>query len=326
MIPRLILLVAVMCLTTGKVTLAADAVPSAPAATAAVAAELFPEAVRRVVFLGDSITYRGDYVSDIEAWYRTRHPERRVEILNLGLSSETTSGLSEPGHAGGKFPRPDLHERLGRVLAQTKPDLVIACYGMNDGIYLPLDEARFAAFRDGITRLHRAVEQTGATIIHLTPPIFDEVTGGHPGYSAVLDRYSEWLVSQRTNAWRVIDLHTLMKRALASQREELPTFTFARDGIHPDASGHLLMAKVILTELGATDLSGTTNATAMMAAYPQGAQLLQLIHQQQAVMKDAWLTATGHKRPQKLGLPMAEAQAKAAEIEAQIQNLLPSSK
>jgi len=33
------------------------------------------------------------------------------EILNLGLPSETVSGLSEPNHAGGAFPRPDLHER-----------------------------------------------------------------------------------------------------------------------------------------------------------------------------------------------------------------------
>ena len=50
--------------------------------------------------------------------------------------------MSEEGHAGGKFPRPDLHERLDRALPKTKPDLVFACYGMNDGIYLPLDEAR----------------------------------------------------------------------------------------------------------------------------------------------------------------------------------------
>ena len=40
-----------------------------------------------------------------------------------------------------KIPRPDLHERLERVLTQTKPDLVFARYGMNDGIYLPLIQA-----------------------------------------------------------------------------------------------------------------------------------------------------------------------------------------
>jgi hypothetical protein len=43
-------------------------------------------------------------------------------------------------------------------------------------------------------------------------------------------------------------------------------------------------------------------------------------------MKDAWLTDIGHKRPQKAGLPLPEARKQAAEIEAQIQKLLPSTK
>jgi len=84
---------------------------------------------RRVVFLGDSITYSGEYVEFIETYVRSRFPESRVEFLDLGLPSETVSGLSEPGHAGGAFPRPDLHERLGRVLEKAKPDLIVACYG-----------------------------------------------------------------------------------------------------------------------------------------------------------------------------------------------------
>ena len=69
------------------------------------------------------------------------------------------SGLSEAGHAGGKFPRPDIHERLDRVLATVKPDLVFACYGMNCGIYLPLDDKRFAAYQAGIRKLREKVER-----------------------------------------------------------------------------------------------------------------------------------------------------------------------
>src|SRR2546425_2764856 len=45
---------------------------------------------------------------------------RQIEFLNLGLPSETVSGLSEEGHAGGQFPRPDLLERLARVLARSE--------------------------------------------------------------------------------------------------------------------------------------------------------------------------------------------------------------
>ena len=108
-------------------------------------AEDFLPGVKRVLFLGDSITYAGHYTELFDAFLFTQFPDRHIEVIDCGLPSETVSGLSEAGHAGGKFPRPDVHERLDRVLALVKPDLVFACYGMNCGIYLPLDEKRFAA-------------------------------------------------------------------------------------------------------------------------------------------------------------------------------------
>src|SRR6476660_7128146 len=78
------------------------------------------QGVHRIVFLGDSITYSGQYNEFVEAYYTTRFPTQHIEFLNLGLPSETVSGLSEDGHAGGKFPRPELRERIDRVLEKTK--------------------------------------------------------------------------------------------------------------------------------------------------------------------------------------------------------------
>src|SRR4051794_12308347 len=169
---------------------------------------------QRVLILGDSITYSGQYVEIIDAYFVTRFPARRIQILNLGLPSETVSGLSEEGHADGKFPRPDLHERLDRALPKTKPDLVFACYGMNDGIYLPLDEERFAKFREGMEWLHGKASAAGAQIVHLTPPTFHKLDarptpgsdGKQPasllaGYNLVLDRYAQWLLEQRSKGW-----------------------------------------------------------------------------------------------------------------------------
>ena len=62
--------------------------------------------VRRIVFLGDSITYAGQYVEFIEAYYSSRFPERQLEFLNLGLPSETVSGLSEEAMPADNFPGP----------------------------------------------------------------------------------------------------------------------------------------------------------------------------------------------------------------------------
>eukprot|EP01034_Spumella_vulgaris_P046802 gene46802-58368_t len=92
--------------------------PAAPTETAAPAPARPPSfaTAQRILILGDSITYGGNYVDFIETVIQTRAPEWRGEIISVGLSSETVSGLSEAGHAGGKFPRPDLHERLARVL------------------------------------------------------------------------------------------------------------------------------------------------------------------------------------------------------------------
>jgi lysophospholipase L1-like esterase len=277
-----------------------------------------------VVFLGDSITHSGTYVNLVEAYFVTRYPDRVLEFINLGLPSETVSGLSEEGHAGGQFPRPDLHERLARVLAQSKPDLVFACYGMNDGIYLPLSEDRFAKFRDGIKWLHEQVTNAGAGIVHVTPPTFDEVKGGHAGYRAVLGRYSEWLLGQGTAAgWDVVDLHGPMDAYLAERRKSDANFAYGADGVHPNDVGHWVMARQILLHLGAQDVAQMADAKQLLAGYPNGDQVLKLVRQRQEMMRDAWLTATGHKRPgMSKGLPLAEAQAKAAEMEREIQALV----
>ena len=213
-----------------------------------------PAQVHRVLILGDSITHGGQYVCDLETYFITRYPDRKIEFINAGLPSETVSGLSEPGHAGGQFPRPDLHERLGRVLEQTKPDLVFACYGMNDGIYLPFDEERFKAFEDGIKWLHEQVIRSGARIVHVTPPTFDEVKGGHAGYRNTLDRYSDWLLGRQKEGWDVVDLHGPMNRHLDEHRAKDPSFAFGGDGIHPSDLGHWVMARQILLHLGARDV------------------------------------------------------------------------
>ena len=285
------------------------------------AEEILPGA-KRVLFLGDSITYSGQYVESIDAYFATRFPNRAIEFLNLGLPSETVSGLSEEGHAGGQFPRPDLHERLARVLEKTKPDTVIACYGMNDGIYLPFAPERFAAFSNGLVRLRKRVAATGAKMVHVTPPVFDEAKGKGPGYGNTLDRYSEWLLGQRAAGWDVADLHEPMKRVLIERREADPKFFLAGDGVHVGDFGHWLMARQILVHLGAKDLADIESAADMVRTHPNGAQILKLVQQKQRLLKDAWLNDTGHKRPgMNKGLPLAEAQARAAELDTQIRAL-----
>lgn len=287
---------------------------------------------KRILFLGDSITYGGAYVDVIETTLRLRQPGRRIEIINCGLPSETVSGLSEEGHADGKFPRPNLHERLDRVLAKVKPDLVFACYGMNDGIYLPLAEDRFKAFQDGMTRLHEKVIASGARIVHITPPVFDPspITGKvvpkeqavagtmYDGYDDVLAAYGQWLLSQRKQGWEVIDLHAPMKAELQARRAKDAAFRFSGDGIHPSAEGHLVMAQAVLAGMTPAIKINVTAWGHPADPASRFARVQKLVRERGRILIDAWLSEIGHKRPMKAGLPMPEATAKAAALEEKI--------
>jgi lysophospholipase L1-like esterase len=281
-----------------------------------------PENVHRILFIGNSITYSGQYVAYVEAYMKIINPGRQIEYINAGLPSETVSGLSEEGHAGGRFPRPDLHERLKRVLDQIKPDLVFACYGMNDGIYMPFDDSRFQKFRDGINWLHQEVTGTGALIVHITPPVYDEHKG--EAYSNVLDIYSDWLISCRYSSdWKVIDIHWPMKKYLQDKRFTDSAFFLAKDGVHPNETGHWLIAKQILLFLGEKGVGSFDDPAGAFSSFTKGEEVLKLIRQREDMMKDAWLTSTGHKRPEmKTGLPLGEAKKIAAGSEKQIMELL----
>ena len=223
------------------------------------------------------------------------------------------------------------------MLAKTKPDLVVACYGMNDGIYYPFAEERFAKYREGMAHLRERAKASGAKVLHLTPPVFDpvpikantlpagllEYRRPYEGYDDVLARYSEWLVARRADGWDVVDAHGPMKRLLDERREKNPSFRLANDGVHIDSTGHWIIAREVLIHWGvpASDLASGAEST--FAALPNGPEVLRLVGRKQAILKAAWLTETGHKRPGiARGLPIDEATRKAGEVDAEIRRQL----
>lgn len=285
---------------------------------------------QRILFLGDSITWDGRYVAYVDAWLASRFPDQPRNVLNLGLPSETVSGLSEADHAGGKFPRPVLRERLARVLEATKPDLVIACYGINCAIYRPFDEERFKAFQDGMRDLHRAVLDSGAKIIHVTPPTFDKSrsTGAPADYNdAVLGRYGEWLLARRADGWEVIDLHGPMTAAMNEGQRNDAAFTLQPDGIHPDDHGHWVMARTIIAHFGDADAATAPTPEAMLSSCVAPRDALSKIGSRMTLLRDAWLTKTGHIRPEMPeGVPIDEAESAAKQLGTEIATALAPAK
>ena len=294
--------------------------------------DLFGE-TQTVVVLGDSITYAGMYVAYLEAHLKIANPDRKIEFINIGLPSETISGLSEDGHAGGRFPRPDLHERLERVLENLKPELVVACYGMNCGIYLPYSPERFDAYKNGVKKLKTKVEKQGGKVIFVTPPVFDPnpirsrvKPAGQPGmyelYDDVLTLYSSWLLAKRGNGWQTINTHFPMKSFIKSNRKTNANFTLAKDGVHLNAQGHWLVAREILSALQ-LNVGGETFAES--TKHPNAGKLVGLIKKKQKIVCDAWLNKIGHMRPgMSKGVSPEQATEEAKKLNAQISELLNS--
>ncbi len=267
---------------------------------------------KRIVFLGDSITQAGGYVSFTAYYLEKQHPDERFEIYGLGLASETLSGLSEPNHAGGKFPRPCLFERLGRLLEKAKPEFVFACYGMNDGIYLPLDDERFAAFKDGVNKLIEQCQAAGVKEIYLiTPPIFDFPPGERGfNYDTVLTEYAAWEMTIQKPGVRVIDLHTPMSQARAARDE-----AFSKDRVHPGDDGHLFMARTILFTLG---VEPPVESLATIKADP----LFQQVDLLRRHRSTHWMNHIGYTREKTVEpQPLGNAEMEAATIRDKIHAL-----
>ena len=263
----------------------------------------------RVVILGDSIAYDGRWTSRVESALRLTPAYAEAFIVNLALPSETASGLSEAGHAGGAFPRPCIHDRLAAVLRQTKPTLVIACYGMNDGIYQPFDAANFTAYKQGMERLVATVRASGARIILLTPPPHgaDKTRTSPQDYDNVLEAFSGWLNAKSAMGWDVIDIRPALRKSIADEQAVNPSFRYAADNVHPGDFGHQAIADAVLAGLW---------PMLKLADKPEvgSAARIKSVSEAQQALKLAWLSQTGHKRPGiPKGLPLAEAEARASE-------------
>ncbi len=260
---------------------------------------------KRILFLGNSITKNGLYVSLIKYALQKSNPRDTFDIISIGLGSETVSGLTESKHP---FPRPNLQERLDRALAATKPDMVIATYGINDGIYHPSSPDRLLAYKKGMQTLITKVKNAKAEMVLITPTPFDalpikerlvdlgadEFWYGRPyrGYDDVLAEYTEWLNSLDGKGLKVIDWHTLINQDIALKRSNDPTFSYAKDGIHPNQEGHLLMAQLFLKAL---NINTAANYLTDYQSIAKNA-IFQKIHKQRTTTSERWRNYIGYTR------------------------------
>jgi lysophospholipase L1-like esterase len=283
---------------------------------------------KRILFLGDSITDDGLYIAFMDAYFREQMPDNTIMMINLGVSSETVSGLSESDHP---FIRPCVHSRLSRALKETRPEWVVIGYGMNDGIYAPFSSARFQVYQEGMLKAIQLIQRTGAKAIVMTPPPFDPVSmketvfleDGQENYSyltpyahynEVLRRYSEWLLSLGTRVDSIVNIFEPLLQDI-KQKRQLHTDYQSGDGIHPDASGHWIIAKALLSRLFNISLERIPE----YVEYPEQSELFTLILERHRLLSSAWKEYVGHTNPNKAeALPLEQALTRGEKIAEQI--------
>ncbi|SDM81938.1 Lysophospholipase L1 [Paenibacillus sp. yr247] len=283
---------------------------------------------KRIVFLGDSITDEGTFIAFLDTCLQQHTPESNLTFINLGVSSETASGLTEPDHP---FPRPCIHQRLERALQESKPNWVVLGYGMNDGIYSPFSIERFQAYQEGILEAISIIRQSGAKAIVMTPSPFDPesmnaevlMPYGQEAYSYmapyalynnVLRSFANWILTLDQTADEVVNIYEPLLQNSEQERKMNPGYR-SGDGIHPNSGGHWIIAKTLLSRL----FHVTSEQIPDFVEQPDKSQLFQLILQRQMLLSSAWKEHVGHTNPNKAeALPLELALRKGEEITKQI--------
>lgn len=229
----------------------------------------FLKAGDTVVFLGDHITRNGDFIPILMTYLDVHYPAGHgLKVVISAREDETISGLSEPSL---EQPRRVLFDRFENDVAKLKPALVVACYGMHDGIYAPPDEKRLTAFQQGFVKLTKLVtEDLDARLLVLTPPLWmgergnpakdlraeAEFTERHAyaGYNDTLKEFARWQLAQKHPKLTVLDLHERMELHLADRRRLEPKFNLRYVDNTPNYTGHLLIAATLIQGLGGSPL------------------------------------------------------------------------
>lgn len=204
----------------------------------------------RVIFVGNSITEAGAYVSYIYLYYMTHFPGKKLVIFNGGIGGDKAS---------------DIYRRLEYDILAKKPNVLVLTFGMNDTGYFEFngnDAAKTAAERIAASR--RSYQQIEQRLLQL-PAIqkimmssspYDEtakIAGNYfPGkQKAMLEIINFQEEAARKNNWPFTDLFRPMKALNEQLQEKDSTFTMiGPDRIHPGNAGHLVMASLFLKSQG----------------------------------------------------------------------------
>jgi len=206
---------------------------------------------QKLVLIGDSITDAGraqpvaeglfdplgkGYVTQVEALISSTYPERGIRIVNVGSSGDTVLNLKG---------------RWERDVINLKPDWLSICIGVNDvwrQFDLPrMKEAHVLPDVYSAT-LEELVKQTRPRLkgLVMMTPFFIE-SNKKDAMRARMDQYGA-IVRKIAGKYDAVfvDVQAAFDEALKHQHSA----ALAWDRIHPNQTGHMIIARALLKALG----------------------------------------------------------------------------
>ena len=201
-----------------------------------------------VLFIGDSITDCGrrahaapfgdGYVSLFIDLVAFKYPEHKIRFINKGLGGNTAL---------------DLHERWEDDVIRHKPDWVSIKIGINDlHRWLRNGEKdftpeNFRKYYDSI--ISRTVKKLSARTVLIEPFYMSIEKGDQTFRGKVLEIIPEYInvtreMGRKYKA-RIVHTHDVFQRQLKYREAD----TFCAEPVHPNRTGHLLIAYELLRVL-----------------------------------------------------------------------------
>ncbi|HEY3331425.1 MAG TPA: GDSL-type esterase/lipase family protein [Capsulimonadaceae bacterium] len=201
-----------------------------------------------VAICGDSITQQKRYSVLIEDYLLMCQPSSNVHAVQFGSNG-----------AGAYV----LGSRINS-LALFHPTVATMLYGMNDGQYKPLNDERASGFRKGMNDSLDALKKIGVDRVVVASPDFIE-SANNPAsattYNVTLASLGE--ISRSVAGERGVvytDNHAYMESAIRKIRAANPDAKFNLFDVHPELSGHIMIAYSFLKGMGFDGAIGTITA------------------------------------------------------------------
>jgi len=203
----------------------------------------------RMVFLGDSITEQRIYTRYVMDYFTLHYPGARIEFRNAGWVSDTAPGGLK---------------RLERDVLALKPTVVSICYGMNDAGVTSYKQSIYDRYIGAIKELVDTLRAKNIKVVLLSPGCVDESRASRlAGYNATLGRFASQLVDfAAKQGIPAYDIHAPMLDVLNKAKAADPNFIMTNDGVHPQSSGHVVMAYGLLRALGCGGIVSTATIDA----------------------------------------------------------------